>query len=368
MGTVATRGMEALSGLVLAATLTAGALAGGGCDGDGGSDATVAFEEALPTEETLLFAFPTPGGVAIVDAALDGAEVHAAALGEPSALHETMRGTARAVNAALLEILKPLSSAMAATAPVEKTATRRVWEAVGPGGLDLYRLIVTRADDGHFEFQLWSRPVDEASGGVAAGWRGRVFGSTTPGDRAGTGRGALWIDLEADRKPGTRGKVLAVWSSLGGVREVDVSFFAATLDATVDRARTTRFTFRRDADGGRMAYGPELVNVHQRADRDALEAVTVVSRWNSSGGGRSDLVARGGDLRLDNVAVLVVSECWIPPGFGVDFDQTAARRTLAGELVVLQSHGEPSACLFPGPEIVALPEVGDEPTAPTAPE
>lgn len=354
--------MEAgLLGLALAAAV---GLAAAGCDADGGDDATAAFIDALPTEDTLLFAFPTAGGVTVVDAALDGVALQAAALGEPSALHEAMRGTARAVNRALLEILTPLSGAIATTAPIEQSAARRVWEALGPGGLDVYRLVVTRADDGHFDFELWSR--DAASAGDAA-WRGRVFGSTTPGARRGRGRGALWIDLDADRRPATRGKVLAVWSARGEVRDVEVSFFGATLDAAADHPRTTRFTFHRDGDRGRMAYGPDLVNIHQRPNRDAPETVTALSRWDGAGHGRTDLVARGGDLRLDDMAVLVVSECWAPPGFGVDFDQTAAERTPSGPLEVLKSHGDPEACIFREPELVTLPEVGVEPTPPPPP-
>jgi len=333
------------------------------CDADPAIGVPADFGRALPDDGLLLFAFPDALGVGVP---VDAIGVEAASLlGEPSGLHRAARVTSTHVNRALREVVRPLIRARDALPARRDAPDRVVWEGAPAEGRDVHRLVVERAADGQFVFGLWSRARDEES----ARWRPRVFGSTTPSAGArGRGRGAVWADLDEDGVDLTSGKVLALWSDLDGRREVDVSFFAATPDAGRIARRTMRYVFEDRAMGGRLAYGPQLVDIDDDPDRAALEEVTTLSRWSARGAGRTDAAARGGDLRGDQIAVQIRSECWSPPpDFDVVFAATYARRVAQAELTVTHAEGERDACPFPQPEAVIVPPIEDEPEPPSRP-
>jgi len=336
----------------------------GGCDTPAG-DEVAPFREALPDDEALLYAFPDTESVVVEAEALEIAP--AALVGDVSELWLAGRDTTRTVNRALSAFLSPIARLVRATEPTWASDARLVWRGVPAGSLDEDLLVVERAEDGHFEYTLWSRdrirPLAE--------WRFRAYGSTTPGAGARRGRGVMWVDLDADRNARSHGKVLALWERAAARREVAIAFYAASPDDAETPARTKSFLFAREADGrGTLAFGPELVDVHDDPARTALEEVRVLTRWTAEGRGRSDAAITGGDVATAGNALLLRTECWRTPDHTTTYEATQGRKRTAtgpGPLVLVDEDGERASCGFAEPEAPVLPALGDEPVAPALP-
>lgn len=343
--------------LVAVASVALGAVAWPACDADPEPAAPAPFVEALPDAPLLLLAFPDALGVVPIEGP---ARFEATArVGDRSELHAASRATAGVVNRALQAMTAPLARARGGLTPRREGPDRVVWEGALEGDPDLHRLVVERTEDGRFAYRLGSRDRVDAD----APWRARIAGETTQTAGArGRGRGVVWVDLDGDRAPESEGKAVVLWSDVDGRREVDVSFIRATPDGGAGPARTLRFVYGRGPLGGRMAFGPQAMNVHEREDRPLLEEVTILSRWDALGAGRTDVTARGGDLRLDEVAVRVRSECWgPPPELAVVFAASYARRVGQTGLSAIAPEGDAEACAFGAPELATVPPVEAEP-------
>ncbi|TNF33775.1 MAG: hypothetical protein EP329_07950 [Deltaproteobacteria bacterium] len=344
----------------LATALACAALAGG-CEPDGG-DTLTDFENAVPDVSALHYAFPDVDTTAISTTGL-GLEA-AALVGGESELYTAGRDATRAVNRALDAFLLNMERVLRHLTPERVSADRVVWRGIAPNSLDEDLFVMQRADDGHFEYSLWSRERLRPD----AEWRFRLYGSTTPIDGPRRGRGALWVDLESDRLASTRGKVLALWENLPNRREVAVTFFSATTDDAP--ARTRSFIFTRTDAGSLMAYGPEIMDIHDDPAKDALEEVRLLTRWNSRGIGRSDATVTGGDVATGGYAVLFRTECWQSPGHEVTYEGVAVRPRTdagAGPLELVKEDGDRATCPLADPETAVVPPVGTEPEPPALP-
>ncbi|PKN53970.1 MAG: hypothetical protein CVU56_29045 [Deltaproteobacteria bacterium HGW-Deltaproteobacteria-14] len=347
----------------MAVALGCAALLAAGCESDGETGITP-WREALPDLGALYYAFPDVDAATAAEASAPGVQA-APLVGAESELYAAGRDATKTVNRAIDAYLVAAQRVMRNLTPRRVSDSRVVWRGIAPNALDEDLLVVQRADDGHFEYALWSRDQVRAE----AQWRFRLYGSTTPVDGARRGRGVLWVDLEGDRLPGTRGKVLALWENLRNKKEVAVTFFAATTDEDAP-ARTRSFIFQRSDSGNLMAFGPELVDVHDTPDRAALEEVRLLTRWTSGGSGRSDATVTAGDVAARGYAVLFRTECWASPDHAVRYEATAVRARTnagAGPLQVLKEDGDRAACPLAEPETAVVPSIGDEPEEPALP-
>jgi len=343
----------------LVAALACAALAGG-CEGE--DDEFTAWENAVPDLTALHYAFPD-----VETSTLDVADVGlqtAPLVGEESELYAAGRKATRAVNRGLDAFLLAIARVTRNIEPRRVSQDRVVWRGVAPASADEDLFVMKRAEDGHYEYMLWSRDRVRPD----AEWRFRLYGSTTPTDGRRRGRGALWVDLENDRVSTTHGKVLALWENLRERREVAVTFFSATTDE--EPARTRSFIFTRTDAGSVMAYGPELVDINDDPEKDALEEVRLLTRWNAQGVGRSDATATGGDVTANGYAVVFLTECWESPSHAVTYEAAAARQrstTGAGPLELLRESGDRASCPVADPETAVVPPIGDEPEEPPLP-
>lgn len=347
----------------VAAALGCAGILAGGCEAEDAGGFTP-FTNALPDVGALHYAFPDVETASGTEASSVGVQA-APLVGAESELYAAARDATKAVNRGIDAYLVAAQRVMRNLTPRRVSENRVVWRGVAPNALDEDLLVVQRADDGHFEYVLWSRDLVRAN----ADWRFRLYGSTTPLDGARRGRGVLWVDLENDHLPATRGKVLALWENLRDRKEVAVTFFAATTDEGAP-PRTRSFIFQRSGGGNLMAFGPELMDVHDTPDRTALEEVRLLTRWTSGGAGRSDATVTAGDVAANGYAVLFRTECWRSPDHAVRYEATAVRArtsTGAGPLEVVREDGDRGACPLAEPETAVVPPIGEVPEEPPLP-
>jgi len=321
-------------------------------------DALSAFRAALPDEATL--AVDVPGDDAEVTDL--GLTVQQSALPLPA----TLRDWSHLARVFLTRTIGDLLDAfhdITKLRPVLKSEDRVVWWTPSKDGLFEALLVMERdPDDGHFTFTSWLR--DRGVGQSA--WRFLAFGTVTPGETSGDGRGALWIDLEHDRKPRTHGKVVVLWSEDRMARDLDVRAFDAATDGEAQQTRGYRY--HEDRRGGVLAFDAGDVDVHVRpGDRDGMEHVRVITRWDEARRFRSDATSVGEEVVADGYRALVDTQCWQAPAATVLYDRRVGLARLDGHEETLLEEGDAQACPFARAAVPVLPTLGDMPTEPMAP-
>jgi len=325
------------------------------CEDDDG-DPLAPFRDALPDEATLALALPDEDGARASGVSLG------AALGEPSVLRAHTARARRFVSETLGALLDSYRE-LVARRPLLRHGDRIVWWQRHPT-LDIEHLLVMQREGrGHFTLSAWTRSGHRAD--RTAPWRFLLYGDLTPSDTLGDGRGALYLDLDNDNRPRTRGKLLVLFSAVDAERAMDVLAFAATADDGL--AVTAGYRFREHGGSGSFAFDAGLVDVHARPDRADEERVRVITRWTSDGRFRADFVATSDEVTGDGFRALVGTECWAAGRGVVLFESARALRALGPPVVLRADAGDLSACAAPRPVPPVLPEPTAPPEIPDAP-
>lgn len=339
------------------------AAASPGCDDDPGAvDPVDRFTEVLPDSELLALEVPGESDLAMTDAPL--AIIEAPLVGEPSSLR-ALTGSVRRYLRSLIDNLLDGVDRMTATRPILRSEDRAVWHRRFVAEQH-EKALVMQKQDGHFAFSLWIRPLT-AAGATPAPWRFLSFGRLTPTETE-LGRGAMWIDLDNDRHPRSRGKMSVLWSLIGDRREIEVLVFDGTPDDGEIGRLTRSFRYLDGPDGGLLAFDAGEVDVHRSAERTGKERVRVFSRWNAARLMRADYAATGPEVRSDGFRVLIGSECWRPPEGDITYETRVAVPLGDRPPLVQFERGDRQSCAFSTeePPIVAPP--GTPPTEPPPPE
>ncbi len=352
-----TRAWAGVLAFVAAGTLAA-------CEPEVGAAGTDPFIAALPTAE--LVAIGMPGRAAEEPAQTTEALAveEAALVGHASQLEEVTFGVEVLVRNVMRDVLLDFSRAIH-TAPRIKTDARRVW-FFNPGGGPTQDLIVMeRTDDGDFRVSIWLREIGPLQPKT---WRFLAAAIVTPSaDHDGNARGTVWVDLEADRWPRTRGAIRLSWTHQGGVRDTEIALYGASPDDTSQTPVSRSIRFHRERPGGYLAFDAGQIDIHQDGAHPAKEAVKIFTRWNGLGHLRADFTAVGPDIAAAKYRALIGSECWVAADRLVLFERRAAVPLDSDKVQTLWEDGDAEACPFGLEKPPILPEVGPPPTAPTPP-
>jgi hypothetical protein len=318
----------------------------------------------LPTSE--LVAIDMPGRVAD-EAALTTealAVEEAALVGHASQLEEVSFRIELLVRNVLRDVLLDFERAIH-NAPRIKTATRRVW-FFSPAAVPVQDLIVMeRTDDGDFRVSIWLRETGPLQPKT---WRFLAAAIVTPSaDHRGNARGTVWVDLEADRSPRTRGAIRLSWTHQDGIRDAEIALFGASPDDVSQTPVSRAIRFHLEGASGYLAFDAGLFDIHPDGEQPAKEAVKIFTRWNGFGHLRADFTALGPDIAAAKYRAVIGSECWVAADRLVLFERRAAVPLDSDQVVILREEGDPEACPFGLEKPPILPEVGAAPTAPEAP-
>lgn len=211
----------------------------------------------------------------------------------------------RQLNQGLRTFLAPIVKLVRTTAPDRQVGALKVWGPIAKDGVE-YRLLVRNASNNRYAWRLDAR-AEEAGGA----YERIALGVLVRGEEARRGKGALGVDLDAlgelNSNVRARGKVLvgfrhgAAGTTVGyGLRDftadpeskggVDALLRGVHLKTGANRLR---LAFRGDVEGSASA-AEELVLARLRHLRGV--------------GGRSDVVALGGDVPEGQLWVR--SQCW----------------------------------------------------------
>jgi len=346
-----------LAQLVALALVAPGAAALGGCDEDSGAGTTTAaFREALPDEASLDITLPddavvtVSGGLSITEAAL---------IGQPSLVRAHTARARKFLHDTIGELVESYQ-ALVARRPTIKSADRAVWYATAAVAGVEHLVVMQRTNAHEFTMSGWvrDRRVD-----ASAPWRFLALGELAPAG-GGDGRGALFVDLDHDAKPRTKGQLVVLYAVRGEERQIDALAFGAATDE--GDGVTRGFRFRALDGGGSLAFDAGLVDVHVRPDHTGPEAVRVITRWDDAGRFRGDFRAISEEVVGDGMRALVGSECWRAGDGTVLYELVQGLRERAAP-IVLRDAGELSACPRPGAAVPVLPEPTRRPEEPAPP-
>ncbi|MFO0747504.1 MAG: hypothetical protein U1F43_17835 [Myxococcota bacterium] len=342
------------------ALLVAAGSALGGAACDDGPDTLADFRSAFPDETTLAVTLPDDDGTDVIAAGLGMTE--GALVGQTSQMRVQTALARRFIGRTLGEMLDSFRDTTASRPTIQRK-DRVVWFGHGANGAE-HLLVAARQPDGHFVFTAWIR--DRLVLSQRPPWRFLAFGSLTPGHTLGNGRGALWIDLDNDRKPVTKGKVVILFAEHDGVRDLDIKAFDAAAD-NGDPLATRGYHFHEDARGGTFAFDNGIMEVKRRQGQPTLAAVRFVVRWNAVSQVRADATATSDDIRADGFRALVGSECWKAKEGIVLFAGRVGIAADSAQPTVIDASGAPGLCPFARPAIPVLPEPTDPPAPPDGP-
>ncbi len=300
-------GSALVSGLLLA-----------GC-GDSGSDE---FKAATPTQSALSINVPQSGSS-------DGAS-SLALLGGTASLYSFTRDISRAVSGGVGSILARIEL-IVSNPPAARDANKAVWGPITDGlNPATYLLVVEKIGDKSYNYALTGKPKgadDSAYKAVLAGHADVVDLTHGSGD--------LLVDFNViaalDPSSKSSGGIAVHYSNSADPRNVEVVFQNFVDDAgAMPRDAIYRYAEHADHSGNF-----EFVTL-QDIDGDGAtkEVLAVLSRWNSTGAGRSDADATGGSL---GGLTVHIEECW-----DASFDETY----YTDNLNLNPTEGDPASCVF----------------------
>ncbi|MBK7860618.1 MAG: hypothetical protein IPJ65_18865 [Archangiaceae bacterium] len=306
--------------------LIAAVIALTGC-GLGGADE---YRNAVPKSDTVQMKVPGSTGQA-----LETASSGQALEGDKAAFYQVTRGVSLFVNGAgyqVLTLVKTITEYPPTTLDEEKGVA--VWgpytEALSP---NTWRMTVTKKADKDFTYVL------EAKAKTAGD---DAFLTILSGEHVSTGKvtghGNFTLDMdkaqqlpEHDADAFGKAEYVYTHDALDDTAEVEATF---TQVKDHDSGRFVNATYKyasNEQTGGKLEF--QFQGDIDAAKNTALENMTLNSRWDRSGAGRSDVKVAGGDLASGQTAT--ATECW---------DSSFASRYLNASFDPSLNYGSESAC------------------------
>ncbi len=255
------------------------------------------FLTALPTRQTLEVSAPSSRAPVALG------ERSAALVGETASLYVLTRQTTGEVNGLVggaLDTLSKIARTPPAAVGPESAAWGPLTDALSPVA---GRLVIIRVGPGAHQFRLDLRQKS----GSDADFETFLQGASTGVGSSGPSQGSFSVDLGLAHRLDpvanpAEGQIVAGWSVAADRREVHVHL--ADVHATSDPSTTADVGAVIQADGSGSLVLDADANLVRSTD--ALETGQIRSRWTSSGAGRADVEAHGGDAADGTL----LTECW----------------------------------------------------------
>ncbi|MDX9720738.1 MAG: hypothetical protein RBU37_08315 [Myxococcota bacterium] len=264
------------------------------------------YRKALPSAQLLEIDVPAGQG--------NGA----LAVGEPSTFYEFTRLVSLAINGRVAVGLTWLSL-IALMPPTDSGENYRVWGPTEPKGLEKFswKMRVDKLSDTRFAFTLDARPKGSTADGD---FLSIIAGEVTPGDGETGGVGTLTLHYDNSKtlgvEPCNDGIVEVDWDASTSTRKVDVRWidFVNTCDQTELPDANYHYEQAEDASGVfEFAVNDDI---HELEAKPLIETMTMRSRWQADGLGRSDVIVTGGEIPTDLSAAGIdateirATQCW----------------------------------------------------------
>jgi hypothetical protein len=267
--------------------------------------------KAVPDKEAVTINAPEGNGSALTSADAD--------LGEWSEYYVVTRKITRGVNGGVVGMLTLVKwiTLQPATSCDDDSCT---W---GPGSDTLdpaeYRLVVTKIDEGQYEYALQGRP--KGSEDVDENYLDLITGTSDITSEINHGLGTMTVDIdngvELDPTACGTGKIETMYDTTVEPQYLAVefdNFRACEEDNAVDEEApaAASYYYSRYEDGSGNFQFLAVGDVHDGAVQPAVdETFAIRSRWNGQGEGRSDVEISGGDLLAhDGLEAVIAAECW----------------------------------------------------------
>ena len=276
-----------------------------GCGGGMADEAT--FRSALPTQEMVEVKEPSHEGQALVSAA----DVAALERGKTSDLYQFTRDTTKFINGTTLRLLRLLENITERT-PTSLTEDTAVWGPfTEPLARNAWRLTVKQTGENTYTFTLSGKNKqanDSAYTDVLTGTH-TVARDAAGEARRGFGQGTMVVHSD---------RLKALQENDDGEGALNLQYARpeqgqpVTVDAQFtlgngDKGRDATYHYSALAgQGGEFDFKVPQDMYKPAGGGSMLELVTVKSRWNEAGAGRSDVKLSGGDLTGE----ATINECW----------------------------------------------------------
>jgi hypothetical protein len=298
-----------------------------------GRNAADDFREGFPEAETVRVDLPGSTSQALEGRIQHGLE------GEKSAFYLLTRGATLLVNGGTVAVLG-LVKGIAEHPPTSLTNDVAVW---GPHTAALspttYKFTVTKVDAHEYSYVLEGKGKSEEDSAFRVILSGSHKIATENGRRQRLfGSGSFLIDWDQMQKLPEHGDAVGTaavqYSRLSASSDVEVAVdFQQIYDALALQRVDAKYQFRATPGAGGSFEYQVTKNLDVDAARSALEKASIKSRWLETGAGRSDVIAKGGDLSEQ----ATLSECW---------DESFASQYLTASFAPEAGYGNPSACAF----------------------
>lgn len=211
----------------------------------------------------------------------------------------------RELNQALRSFLRPIVELVRNNEPSARVGATHVWGPVTRGDVE-YRLMLRHAAEGRFAWRL-----DARAAGTDGAFRRVALGRLVRGDEARRGKGGMGVDLDAlaalDDGIKAQGKVLVGFRHGEAGTTIGYGLRAFTPDAESKPAIDALLRgvhLKQGINRVRLAYHGDV----KGSASDARELVLARLRHARGVGGRSDVIAMGGDV--PDGQLWIRSQCW----------------------------------------------------------
>lgn len=296
---------------------------------------TEAFRSGFPRSTTVELKVPGEGstqGLTGQGTRRDGLE------GETAELYRFTRGVTGIVNGAVAFTLS-LIERIAEYPPTSLSADTAVWGPhTDPLSPNTWRFTVTRRADNDYAYVLEGRAKSAPDSEFKA-----ILSGTHVSAGRHLGNGSFLIDWDAAKTLPEHGTEVGTGAfSYARPTTTDVvvvdADFAQVRDAESGQLVDAKYRFRQTpGQGGAFEFQMNK----DFASGSLVELLTVRSRWQESGAGRSDARATGGDL----LAPATANECW---------DASFLSRFFTNSFDPTKIWGDPAVCAFAVAEYASL--------------
>ncbi len=304
------------------------------------------YRAALPTQDTVTVAVPDDASASQGQGL---ASTKRGVVGERADFYAHTYGAARDING-FGKFIVTLVQTVSDFPPTKLEADRAIWGPFSDNNEpNEWRMTSIRKDTPQLHY-LWKIEGRHKSEGDAD-WRIITGGAFEPaaGD---DGRGWFGFDFdklaELDPSEDGRGQVAYAFDK-DSAKGVAVRVLFSGPDEQCQPSKAA-YAFGEDLEGqGYIGFAARM-NINDAEDnRPEQEDVVIFARWASSGAGRVDVIASGGDLEADRARG---AQCW-----DESFISTFELFTIIGDVGrILATDGDRATCKLPEQDVQELPE------------
>ncbi len=293
------------------------------------------YRKALPTTDTVAVKVPQSSGQALTESTQN------ALLNETAEFYQMTRDVSRSINGGVVWVLTLIHTVVQhpPTDVTDNSATWGPWtDALSP---NTYKVSVTKVSDAEYTYVFQGK----AKGSADAAFVTVLSGTHRPTLDAGGGiverfgQGSLVLDWDAAGTLPEHGKEMGkatinyIRTAPGTQAQVIAKFMQVQDDDHPGRRVDADYQYGENPDGSgtlEFTYTPDPASVTEGPAR-----FTFSSRWLSTGTGRADVKATGGEIPADTEAT--ASECW---------DTFFKSTYMAASWDTTVGWGDASACAF----------------------